>query len=109
LNQKTPPFHSAATALYTERGPARSELDYRRNAGKAAPDGHEPQSIGDHIDGALSRVKGLGPQQRLAVHNEMVRLSKNIEYIHLVASQAHHLGPHSDQAAGGPMLEGQPL
>jgi hypothetical protein len=108
LNEKTVPFRGAATALYTDRGPARSELDYRRNTGKAAPTG-PPQSLADHVDQCLDRVKGLGPRQKLALHNELLRLLRDVEVIRLVAAQARGAGPHSTQAANSPMLEGQPL
>jgi hypothetical protein len=93
MNQKTPPFNGAAHALYGERGPERPMRSYNRKL--SGP----PESIADHIDQALDRVKGLGPKARLAVHNEMVRLSQNIGYIRMVASQAQHLGPHSAAAA----------
>jgi hypothetical protein len=107
LNIPTEPFRGAATALYTERGPARSELDYRRSAGHA-PEG-PPQSLADHIDQCLDRVKGLGPKQKLALHGELLRLLRDVEVIRLVAGQAHQQGPHSDAAAGIPMDQGRPL
>jgi hypothetical protein len=105
LNQKTVPFHSAATSLYSERGPARSELDYRRNTGKA----HEgpPQSLADHVDQCLDRVKGLGPRQKLTLHNELLRLLRDVEVIKLVAAQAHGSGPYSEAATH--FDEGRPL
>jgi hypothetical protein len=91
LNQKTPEFPGAANALYKygPRGPTR---DHNR------PLSGPPESIADHIDQALDRVKGLGPKAKLAVHNEMVKLSRDISYIRMVASQAHHMGPHSEAA-----------
>jgi hypothetical protein len=105
LNQKTVPFHSAATSLYTERGPARSELDYRRNAGK--PHEGPPQSLADHVDQCLDRVKGLGPKARLALHGELLRMLRDVEVIRLVAAQAHQAGPHSEAATH--FDEGRPL
>ena len=89
LNQPTPPFNGAATALYGERGPQRSQ-----NTGR-----HGPQSLADHVDLALDRVKGLGPKQRLAVHNEMLRMLRDIDVIRLVAHSAR--GPWSEAAVRG--------
>jgi hypothetical protein len=92
LNQPNPEFRGAARSLYGDRGPQRPMQDYNRKL--SGP----PESIADHIDQTLDRVKGLGPKQRLAVHNEMVKLSRDISYIRMVASQAHHMGPHSEAA-----------
>jgi hypothetical protein len=103
LNTPTPEFRGAATALYSDRGPQRSELDYRRNTGKAH-DG-PPQSLADHLDQCLDRVKGLGPRQKLTLHNELLRLLRDVEVIRLVAAQAHGAGPHSATAFD----EGRPL
>jgi hypothetical protein len=107
LNQPNPVFPGAGNALYGSRGPARSELDYRRSAGHKAPDGHEPQSLADHIDGALRHVAGLTPRQRQAACNELVKLCRDISFIRMVTTQTG--GPHSDQAAGIPADEGRPL
>ena len=103
LNQPTPPFNGPGEALYGSRGPQRSARSYNRNL--SGP----PQSIADHIDQALDRVKGLGPKQKLALHNELLKLSRDIGYIHLVASQAHHMGPHSEAAVHQAFDEGRPL
>jgi len=86
LNQPTPPFNGAATALYGERGPQRSQ-----NAGR-----QEPQSLGDHVDLMLDRVKGLGRQQKLTLHNEVLRMLRDIQVIHLIMHSAR--GPWSQQA-----------
>ena len=93
LNQPNPEFRGAAHSLYGDRGPQRPMQDYNRKL--SGP----PESIADHIDQALDRVKGLGPKARLAVHNEMVKLSRDISFVRMVASQAHHMGPHSEAAA----------
>jgi hypothetical protein len=61
------------------------------------------------VDQGLDRVKGLGPKQRLALHNEVLRMLRDIEVIRLVHEQAGHQAPHSDQAAGVPMDQGRPL
>jgi len=97
LNTPTPPFTGAANSLYGPRGPQRAH-----NTGR-----HEPQSLADHVDLALDRVKGLGPKQKLALHNELLRMLRDIEVIKLIHDSTR--GPHSDSAAGRPMLEGQPL
>ena len=97
LNTPTPPFTGAANSLYGPRGPQRAH-----NTGR-----HEPQSLADHVDLALDRVKGLGPKQKLALHNELLRMLRDIEVIKLIHDSTR--GPHSDSAAPRPMLEGQPL
>ena len=86
LNTPTPPFTGAANSLYGPRGPQRAH-----NTGR-----HEPQSLADHVDLALDRVKGLGPKQRLALHNEMLRMLRDIEVTRLVAHSAR--GPWSEAA-----------
>jgi hypothetical protein len=83
MNQPTPPFNGAANSLYGDRGPQRSH-----NTGR-----QEPQSLADHVDLALDRVKGLGPKQRLALHNEICRMLRDIQVIHLVAHSAR--GPEA--------------
>jgi hypothetical protein len=94
LNQPTPPFNGAATALYGERGPQQAH-----NTGR-----QEPQSLADHVDAALDRVKGLGPQQKLSLHNEICRMLRDIEVIRLVAQSAR--GPYTEAAVQD---EGRPL
>jgi hypothetical protein len=89
LNQPTPEFRGAAASLYGPRGPVQAARTGRQ----------EPQSLADHIDQALDRVKGLGPKQRLAVHNEICRMLRDIEVIRLVAHSAR--GPYSEAAARG--------
>ena len=63
---------------------------------QAAAGSARPQSLADHVDQALDRVKGLGPKQRLALHNEMLRMLRDIEVIRLVAHSAR--GPSSEAA-----------
>jgi hypothetical protein len=84
LNQPTEPFPGAAAALYKygPRGPA--------NTGR-----QEPQSLADHVDMALDRVKGLGRQQKMAVHNEICRMLRDIDVIRLIMHSAR--GPYSEQ------------
>ena len=94
LNTPTPPFTGAANSLYGPRGPQRAH-----NTGR-----HEPQSLADHVDLALDRVKGLGPKQRLALHNEVVKMTRDIGFIKLVANSIH--GPYSAAAVPD---EGKPL
>jgi hypothetical protein len=95
LNQKTPEFRGAAAALYTDRGPARSELDYRRDTGRKAPEG-PPQSIADHVDQAIAKVQGLNPRQRLALHNSLTAMCRDITFLRMAMESAR--GPWSDQA-----------
>jgi hypothetical protein len=101
LNMPTPEYRGPARSLYGERGPARSELDYRRNAGKAH-DG-PPQSLADHVDQCLDRVKGLGPKQRLALHNEVLRLLRDVEVIKLIHAQTGPWGQAAMQDEGRPV------
>jgi len=61
-------------------------------------------SIADHIDDALRHVAGLTPRQRLAVHNEMVKLCRDISFIRMIAAQTR--GPYSEAAVQD---EGRPL
>ena len=80
----------------TRRGalrPERSDQGRQHRAAGAA------QSLADHVDLALDRVKGLGPKQRLALHNEMLRMLRDIEVIRLVAHSAR--GPWSEAADSG--------
>ena len=51
-------------------------------------------SIADHIDDALRHVAGLTPRQRLAVHNEMVKMCRDISFIRMIAEQIR--GPFSE-------------
>ena len=99
LNQPTAPFHSAANSLYGPRGPQRAAPDYGGRA-KGAP----PQSLADHIDDALKHVAGLTAKQRLAVHNEMTKLCRDISFMKMVADQTR--GPYSEAAVQD---EGRPL
>jgi hypothetical protein len=91
LNQPTPPYEGPGKALYGygPRGPTR---DHNR------PLSEPPESIADHIDQAIRKVPGLNPRQRLALHNTLTAMSRDISYIRMVASQAHHMGPHSEAA-----------
>jgi hypothetical protein len=86
LNQPTPPFNGPGEALYGKRGPVRAA-----NTGR-----QEPQSLGDHVDLMLDRVKGLGRQQKLTLHNEVLRLLRDVQVIHLIMHSAR--GPWSQQA-----------
>jgi hypothetical protein len=105
LNQPTPPYNGPGASLYGPQGPRRPADSYRRNAGKAH--NAEPQSIADHIDGALRHVAGLTPRQRQAACNEMVKLCRDISFIRMITAQTH--GPYSDQAAQHPTDEGRML
>jgi hypothetical protein len=86
LNQPNPQFHSAARSLYGDRGPVQAAHTGRQ----------EPQSLADHVDLALDRVKGLGRQQKMAVHNEICRMLRDIDVIRLIMHSAR--GPYSEQA-----------
>jgi hypothetical protein len=98
MNQPTPPFTGAANSLYGPRGPTRSYGNLSRK--RVGP----PMSIADHIDDALKHVAGLTPKQRLAVHNAMVTMCRDISLIKMIAQQTH--GPWSEAAVQD---EGRPL
>jgi hypothetical protein len=93
LNTPTPPFEGASNSLYGPRGP-----QHAHNTGRQAP-----QSIADHIDDAIKRVAGLTPRQRLALHNELGKMMRDISLIRMVHESAR--GPWSEAA----MDEGRPL
>ena len=95
LNMPTPKFEGPAHSLYGPRGPVQSH-----NTGR-----QEPQSLADHVDAALDRVKGLGPQQKLSLHNEICRMLRDIEVIRLVAHSVR--GPYGEAAVH--QDEGRPL
>ena len=90
LNQPTPPFRGPAASLYGDRRPTRSygNLGRRREG--------PPMSLADHIDDALKHVAGLTPRQRLAVHNEMTKMCRDISFIRMIAESAR--GPWSEAA-----------
>ena|SRR6516164_3805093 len=101
MNQPTPPFTRAANSLYGPRGPQRAHNTGRTRRGPEGP----PMSIADHVDDALRHVAGLTPRQRLAVHNEMTKLCRDISFIRMIAESAR--GPWSEQAVR--QDEGRPL
>jgi hypothetical protein len=76
-------------------GPQRAHNTGRRDG--------PPESIADHIDEAIKHVAGLSPKQRLAVHNEMVKVCRDISFIKMIAESAR------DPWSKGPMDEGRPL
>ena len=92
LNQPNPEFRGAAASLYGDRGPQRPMRSYNRKL--SGP----PESIADHIDQALDRVKGLGPKQRLALHNELTRMVRDISFLRMAMEAARAHGPWSEAA-----------
>ena len=55
----------------------------------------------------LERVDGRNDKQRLAVHNEMVRLCRDVSFMQMVAAQVR--GPGPDELAVHGSDEGRPL
>jgi hypothetical protein len=51
-------------------------------------------------------VANLNPRQRLALRNELMRMTRDISFVRLIAEQAR--GPYSE-AAARPSDEGRPL
>ena len=103
LNTPTPPFNGAGASLYGPRGPQRAAPD----CAARKPLSTEPESIEHHVQDAIARVAGLNPRQRLALRNELMRMTRDIGFIKCIHEQS--LGPHSDAAAGVPMDQGRPL
>ena len=89
--------------MYGPRGPQRASPDYAARK----PLSTEPESIEHHVQDAIARVAGLSPRQRLALRNELMRMTRDIGFIKCIHEQS--LGPHSDAAAGIPADEGRPL
>ena len=103
LNVPTPPYNGPGASLYGPRGPQRAAPDY----GARKPLSTEPESIEHHVQDAIARVQGLSPRQRLALRNELMRMTRDVGFIRCIHEQSR--GPHSDQAAGIPADEGRPL
>jgi hypothetical protein len=103
LNIPTEAFRGAGASLYGPRGPQRAAPDYAARK----PLSTEPESIEHHVQDAIARVQGLSPRQRLALRNELMRMTRDIGFIKCIHEQS--LGPHSDAAAGVPMDQGRPL
>ena len=101
LNTPTPEFRGAAHSLYGDRGPVQASNTGRRPLSAA------PESIENHVQDAIARVANLNPRQRLALRNELMRMTRDIGFIKCIHEQS--LGPHSDAAAGVPMDQGRPL
>jgi hypothetical protein len=103
LNQPTPPYNGPGASLYGPRGPQRASPDYAARKPLSTP----PESLEHYIADSIARVAGLSGPQRRALQGELMRTVREVGFIRAVHEQS--LGPHSDQAAGRPMLEGQPL
>ena len=93
LNQPTPPFNGAATALYGDRGPQRAH-----NTGRRAFNG-PPMSLEEHVQDAIARVPDLSPRQRNALRNVMMGMTRDTSFIRLIADAAR--GPWSAAAVRG--------
>ena len=61
-----------------------------------------PQSIADHVDAALARVPNRTPRRRLALHNAMLAMTRDISLIKLVADTARGLWSEAAVRAGEP-------
>jgi hypothetical protein len=100
MNIPTPEYRGAAHSLYGDRGPQRAAPDY----GARKPLSTEPESIEHHVQDAIARVAGLSPRQRLALRNELMRMTRDISFVRLIAQQTR--GPYSEAAVQD---EGRPL
>jgi hypothetical protein len=81
MNQPTPPYHGPARSLYGDRGPEQAH-----NTGRKPQD--PPESIEHHITDAIARVAGLSPRQRLALRNELMRMTRDIGFLKLIHESA---------------------
>jgi hypothetical protein len=68
-----------------------------------------PQNIQEHIEQALSRVKGIGPRTRTALIHEIMRMTRDLDFLRQLTAAAKASGPWSEAAAGVPMDQGRPL
>ena len=99
-NEPVPEFPGAANAIYGKRGPQRASPDYAARK----PLSTKPESIEHHVQDAIARVQGLSPRQRLALRNELMRMTRDISFVRLIAEQTR--GPYSEAAVQD---EGRPL
>jgi hypothetical protein len=105
LNIPVPKFEGAARSLYGSRGPVQAANTGRQRKPLSDP----PESLDAHIQDALAKIHDLSSKQKLALHNTLRAMCRDISFIHLISQQAHQLGRHSDAAAGVPMDQGRPL
>jgi hypothetical protein len=84
----TPEFHGAAHSLYGDRGPTQEA-----HTGRKALQG-PPESLEHHVQDAIARVAGLSPRQRLALRNELMRMTRDIGFLKLIHESAR--GPWSE-------------
>jgi hypothetical protein len=61
-------------------------------------------SIEHFVQDAIARVADLSPKQRLALRNELMRTTRDICFVRLIAQQTR--GPYSEAAVQD---EGRPL
>ena len=90
LNMPTPKFEGPAHSLYGPRGPVQSHNTGRRRTSEP------PMSIEHFVQDAIARVADLSPKQRLALRNEVMRMTRDISFVRLIARQTH--GPYSEAA-----------
>jgi len=100
LNMPTEPFPGAGAALYTKYGPRGPAHTGRQRK----PLSTAPESLEHHVQDAIARVADLSPKQRLALRNELMRMTRDISFVRLIAQQTH--GPYSEAAVQD---EGRPL
>jgi hypothetical protein len=93
LNTPTPPFNGPGASLYGPRGPQRP--------GDRKPLSGPPESLADHIDGAIAKVPDLSAKQRAAVKAAMTTMLRDIGFNKMMADQA--------KAHALPMDQGRPL
>ena len=60
-----------------------------------------PQSLAEHIDRAVTRLRDLSPRQRREVASVMLELTRDISFVKMVAGQVHW--------SQAPADEGRPL
>jgi hypothetical protein len=106
MNIPTEPFPGAANAIYGKRGPQQAANTGRQRKPLSDP----PESLDHHIQDAIAKIPDLSGKQKLALHNTLRAMCRDISFIHLISQQAQQQGPHSSVAAGLPPAdEGRPL
>jgi hypothetical protein len=101
-----------ARTLYGDRGPVNDlgqftprPMTTTMRFGKAPPP-PAPQNIQQHIEQALSRVKGIGPGTRTALLHEIMKMCRDIDFLRQLTAAAKASGPWSEAAVQD---EGRPL
>jgi hypothetical protein len=107
------PIHRHQVSIYGPTGPSNAlgqpgerPLTTTMRFAKARPG--PPQSIQEHIEQCLSRVKGIGPRTKTALTHEIMRMCRDLDFLRQLTAAAKASGPWSE-AAVSPSDEGRIL